>query len=68
MNNKDGKFDELLALMENNPNMNYADVIDYIEKNNKNGQFNDLKNYINDAKNLKYINEYMKKNNLDNRF
>ncbi len=44
--NKDGKFDEIIKLLEENPNMSMDEIMKRIHALNTNGQFDDLLKFI----------------------
>ena len=46
-NNTNGKYDDIIKIIENRDISDPTDLLDYVNKNNADGKYNELKKWIN---------------------
>jgi hypothetical protein len=66
--NSDGKLSKLAGILDKNPKLTKADIIDYVAKNGKDPSFDKLKAYLNGNKRIEDMAHWMRKNNADGQY
>lgn len=66
--NTDGKTNQLAATLDKNPKLTKAEIVSYVSNNNKDGNFDKLRNYLNNNKKIEDLLAHMRKNNSDGKY